>query len=109
MKKLLMVTLFMLWSNVIAAAEPTGTTTITRVITYNEYGGGDVVFKVANPSSSCYGYWINKNDAGFNANLSFLLASYQAKNKVKVYGHPEQKWGGSGNNWCKLYAIEYPE
>jgi hypothetical protein len=91
------------------AAEPSPLTTIKRFISYNQYGDGDVVFTVANPTSSCFGYWINKNDAGFNANLSLILAAYQAKTNVKVHGLTDQKWSGSGNFWCKLYAIEYSE
>lgn len=92
-----------------AAQEASSVTTISRFISYNQYGGGDVVFRIANPTSSCFGYWINKEDVGFNANLSLILAAYQAKTKVKLNGYTDQKWPGSSNFWCKLYAIEYPE
>lgn len=91
----------------LAAIEASTETTIKRLISYNQYGGGDVVFTVHNPSSTCHGYWIEKNDAGFEANLSMLLASYHAKAKVKVHGFNHIKWSGSNNYWCKLYAIEH--
>ncbi|NRA72432.1 MAG: hypothetical protein HRU24_15555 [Gammaproteobacteria bacterium] len=110
MNKLLILTLLTLFStSALGTNEASGVTTITRIISYNQYGDGDVVFRIANPTSSCYGYWINKNDSGFNANLSLLIAARQAKTSIKVYGLTTQRWSGSGNLWCKLYAIEYNE
>jgi hypothetical protein len=109
MKKIILGILLLLGINHVEAAEASQVTTVTRFISYNQFGGGDVVFRIANPTVNCYGYWINKNDAGFNANLSLILAAYQTKTKVKVTGLTDQKWPGSSNFWCKLYAIEYPE
>lgn len=94
-------------ASAMAAIEASRETTIKRLISYNQHGGGDVVFTVNNPSSGCYGYWIEKNDAGFDANLSMILAAYHAKSKVTVHGLNDVKWSGSGNFWCKLYAIEH--
>lgn len=107
MKKIILIVALLLAANLAEAAEASSVTTISRFISYNQYGGGDVVFRVANSTSSCYGYWITKEDAGFNANLSAIVAAYHAKTKVKVYGLTYQKWSGSSNTWCKLYAIEY--
>lgn len=87
-----------------AETESTGQTTIKRLVSYNQQG--DVIFTVNNPSSNCYGYWISKSDAGFDANLSMVLAAYHAKSPVRVYGLNHIKWSGSSNFWCKLYAIE---
>ncbi|WP_367987505.1 hypothetical protein AB2S62_13540 [Vibrio sp. NTOU-M3] len=89
--------------------ESSGRTTITRVLSYNEFGAGDAVFQVANPGSQCFGYWITKGDPGFEANLSMIIAAYQAKSTVIVHGltAENKKWAGSSHNWCKLYAIEY--
>ncbi|MBA6233650.1 MULTISPECIES: hypothetical protein [unclassified Colwellia] len=108
MKKFILGIVLLLGINHVEAAEASQVTTISRFISYNQFGGGDVVFRIANPTSSCFGYWISKDDAGFNANLSLILAAYQAKTKIKAYGHTDKKWAGSGNFWCKLYAIEYP-
>ena len=109
MNKVILLIVLLFGINLVEAAESSQLSTITRFISYNQYGGGDVVFRIANPTANCFGYWINKDDAGFNANLSLILAAYQTKTKVKAYGHKDQKWSGSGNFWCKLYAIEYPE
>jgi len=109
MKKIIILAILLLGPKFVFAAEASKVTTISRLISYNQFGGGDVVFRIADPTSACFGYWISKDDSGFNANLSTILAAYQAKTKVKIYGQTEQKWPGSGNFWCKLYAIEYPE
>ncbi len=110
MKKIILLITLLFAANLAEAAqEASSVTTISRFISYNQYGGGDVVFRVANPTDGCYGYWITKEDAGFNANLSAIVAAYHAKTKVRLYGITDQKWSGSGNFWCKLYAIEYSE
>jgi len=94
-----------------APYEATGVTTLSRFISYNQYGNGDVVFRVKNPSPTCHGYWITEKDPGFNANLSAVLAAYHAQSKVKIRAITDQeyKWAGSSYHWCKLYSIEYPE
>ncbi len=84
-----------------------GVSKISNYISYNQYGEGDVVFRVENPMPKCHGYWIAKTDPGFEANLSSILAAYHSKIKIKVSGHDDQKWPGSSNFWCKLYSIEY--
>ncbi|MBW8184275.1 hypothetical protein K0625_11360 [Shewanella sp. NR704-98] len=99
--------IFLVSSNSYAATESTSKTTINRLISYNQYGGGDVIFTVNNPTSGCYGYWIAKSDAGFEANLSMILAAYHSKAEVRVNGLNDQRWNGSSNFWCKLYAIEH--
>ncbi len=109
MKKIAVLIGLLFAANFVKAAEASSLTTISRFISYNQYGGGDVVFRVTNPTDGCYGYWITKEDAGFNANLSAIVAAYHAKTKVRLYGITDQKWSGSGNFWCKLYAIEYSE
>lgn len=91
------------------ALEASPVSTITRFISYSQIGNGDVVFRIKNPTVGCFGYWMNKADPGFEANLSMALAAFHSKTSVKIQGHEDQKWGGSGNFWCKLYAIEYPE
>ncbi|MEZ8822893.1 hypothetical protein AB6E04_00945 [Vibrio amylolyticus] len=91
------------------ALEHTGTsvTTVVSVSSYNKYGAGDVIFRVANPIKQCSGYWINKGDPGFSANLSMLLAALQAKTPVIVHGltAETERWKGSSSVFCKLYQI----
>ena len=89
-----------------SALEYASPSKITRVITFNAYGGGDIVFQIQYPASNCAGYWIAKSDPGFDGSLSTLLAAYHASTTVKVVGHDDQKWPGSGSFYCKLYSIE---
>ncbi|MGD8112539.1 hypothetical protein [Vibrio sp. TRT 17S01] len=111
MKKIILLLMLLAPAFVMANStrESSSRTTITRVISYNEFGAGDAVFQVANPTSLCSGYWITKGDPGFEANLSMIIAAYQAKSTVIVHGLPAEnkKWAGSANHWCKLYSIEY--
>ncbi|WP_210330305.1 hypothetical protein [Aliikangiella sp. G2MR2-5] len=105
MKKYLAMAILLFSANAYSENESTDLTKINSVISYSTYGSGDVIFKVENPSTNCYGYWINKNDMGFNANLTIIIAAYQAKNTVVAKGLTDEKWAGSSKNWCKLYSI----
>lgn len=90
-------------------AEYVGTpiTKVSLVSSYNQYGNGDVIFKVENPISECIdGYWLTKTDSGYPANMAMIIAAFQAKTSVVVSGLPDQLWYGSGGKYCKLYAFE---
>lgn len=90
-----------------AAFSNSQVTTINYLSTYVQYGSGDVIFRLANPTGDCYGYWLTKSDAGFQATMAMLLAAYQAKTPVAITAYNDQIWAGSGNAYCKLYDIEY--
>ena len=80
--------------------------TITSLISYNQYGNGDVVIFTKEKTSACSsGYWITKNDIGFSGNLSMLLSAYQTKSKILIYGLPDNMWKASSGKYCKLYQI----
>ncbi|WP_330960985.1 hypothetical protein [Photobacterium sp. 53610] len=82
--------------------------TIKEVTSYSEYGDGDVVFKLASPEATCpSGYWLRKTDPGFQANLSMVIAAYQAKTSVMAFGLPDEIWSGSKGKYCRMYAISY--
>ena len=84
----------------------TGDTKIIRINSYNQFGDGDVTVDVETPIPQCpHGYWLTTTDQGFNANLSLILAAYQAGNTVKVWGLPDQLWPGSSGTVCKLYSV----
>jgi hypothetical protein len=83
-----------------------GITTVDFITSYN--GNGDVMFKIKEPIDACpRGYWLSTTDTGFQANMSMLLAAYQANSKVKIYGLPSQSWPSSTNLYCKVYSVEY--
>ena len=101
--------LLMIISTLVFAVEESVSSKIKVVYAYPEYGGGDVVFQLAIPSQTCKGYWLNKDAPGQQVTLSMLIAAYHAKIDVKVLGHPEEsnKWQGSTEHFCKLYAVIY--
>ncbi len=80
---------------------------IVSITSHNKYGGGDVIFSLEHSSAECQsGYWLTSTDAGFKADLSLLLAAYQAKNTVVIYGIPTEIWpGSSSGKFCKLYSV----
>lgn len=92
-----------------AASVGTTSTKIAFVSSYNQYGTGDVIFKVQDPVSDCAdGYWITKADPGFQANLAMIISASEVKNTVVVNGLPDQLWSGSTDSkYCKLYSIEF--
>lgn len=85
-------------------AAPVGSGKIVGLTTYTTFGDGDVVFKLSTPVVGCDdGYWLNKKDPGFDTTLSVILSSFHAKTDVKVWGHDDQLWGGSGDSkYCRL-------
>lgn len=70
--------------------------------------GGDVIFRLKNSHEDCYGYYIQKDDIGFEATYSAILSAYHAKSDVRVYSSTTfDKWAGSTNSYCKVYTIQY--
>ncbi len=82
---------------------------VQAIHSYTNFGNADVVFVLQSTSGTCKGYWFNRDDAGYQSNLSMLLAAYQANTKLQVHGHEEiqSKWTGSENHFCRLYSVTY--
>ncbi len=101
--------IFLIFSSASYALETTGTTKINRIVSYTNHGNGDVIFTVKSPISACTGYWLSKDDSGFNANLSMIIAAFQSQSNLIVSGDSdeEQKWTGSTSNYCKLESVDY--
>lgn len=105
-----LVLLVVLLAAPVFATEPSRTGKVTKMMTYTEYGGGDVVFSLEVNGSICSsGYYLSKNDPGFEAAVAMLLSAYHAKTPVRVYGHTEldRKWAGSSGHYCHVYNIGY--
>lgn len=81
---------------------------IERLITYGRRGNGDVYLSMeANGEICSSGYFIDKSSAGYNGILSMLMAAYQAKLPIVVYGYKDTHWSGSTNTVCELYNVAY--
>jgi hypothetical protein len=84
------------------------TSKVTAISSYNHYGNGDITFQITNTVNQCsHGFWFNKSDPGYNANLSMLVAAYQSKTSVRIQAIPELLCKGSKSAYCKLYLIAY--
>ena len=83
-------------------------TQVKFMTSYNAVGDGYVMFKLDTNHEDCSsGYWLMKNDPGFDANFSMLVAAFQADSTVRIYGLPEQRWPVSNGEYCKIYSVEY--
>jgi hypothetical protein len=91
------------------AVERSPLSEIQALHSYTNFGNADVVFVLQSTSGTCKGYWFNKDDAGYQSNMSMLLAAYQANTKLQVHGHEEiqSKWTGADNHFCRLYSVSY--
>ena len=87
-------------------ADASSSSTVILIESYNNFGNGDVYFKISNPTAACSdGYWLTKTDLGFSTNMAILLSAYQVKSIVRIVGFPDQRWSGSAGKFCKLNFI----
>ena len=98
-----------LFSNVtLSAFETSGLNNVTQIISFSEYGEGDVTVKLTTNTAGCiHGYWLKKTDPGFQTNFNMILASYQTKSKIRISAHTNQLWSGSGGKFCHVYYVRY--
>ena len=107
MKKLkyiyLLISMSLIMCNSAIGAEVYGTY-IKTISTYTQYGNGDVVVKVeaAYPSGCEGGFWLNKNDPGFEATMTVLLSAFHTSTKLSISAYQSQIWTGSGQKHCKI-------
>jgi hypothetical protein len=90
-----------------AAQRNTVETTITKIYTYTQTGGGDVLVVVAHPATDCAdGFWLNPTDAGFKSTLSSLLAAHHAGSTVQIFGLDTELWPASSSGaFCKITTV----
>ena len=103
-----MLYIFLSFTSQVIANETSPKSTIKRFISYSNYGNGDVFISLENNGSTCNsGYFLNKENQGFEANYSMLLSAYHANSSVKLIGlDTEEKWQGSRAIICQLYSVE---
>ena len=79
---------------------------VLEINTYEDFGGGDVMFRVNPTVVGCEGgFWLTPTDPGFKTNLASLMMAYQTKSGLRVRGYTDQIWTGSSAPACKLYSI----
>ena len=87
------------------AAVQTAPTTVRFIEAYEEFGDGDVLFTVEQPSATCVGYWLKRADPGFATNRNLLLSARMSGTPVTVYAKDDLLWPGSGSPYCKVHAL----
>ena len=91
-----------------AVEEYSNAGTVARLLSYTSFGNGDIAVVLSNVTGkTCEGYWFNKADLGFSANLAMLTAAYHAKNTVQLYGETTSRWTGTGAYFCRLTLVDY--
>ena len=97
-----------LLSQIVFGTETSPSSSIQKLISYSEYGGGDVVVVLEENGTTCTnGYFLKKTDSGFDANLAMLLSAYHAKSPLRLDAHTSDKWDGSTGYYCHVYSIAY--
>jgi hypothetical protein len=90
------------------AAVVASTGNITVILTYADYGGGDVGFRISNQPSGCYGFWLSPSQPGFKTSMAYILKAHAAGEPILVGGNTSQLWSGSAGPWCKVDYVGTP-
>lgn len=89
-----------------ASAQLVATSEITQILSYEMYGGGDLLVKLATPRPECEGgAWLSKSDPGFEQNVSIILSARMSNRPITLYLDSNVIWPGSTTRFCRLYAI----
>jgi hypothetical protein len=111
MKKIIFIWLLMCpITTVLASIQASPRSSIKKIISYTERGGGDVLVQLTKNGSHCSsGYWLSKSDPGFRANYAMLIAAFQSNmNSVIIEGHSYQLWSGSAAGiYCHISNVQY--
>lgn len=91
------------------AAEVQSTGTITLMQTYANFGAGDVVVKLSSHHASCqHGYWLSRDQLGYNSTLAFLMTARVAGEPVSIWSDNAIMWPGSGGTYCRIFPQALP-
>ena len=95
-----------LFSVLSTAAEREAIGTVTKLYSYAQYGGGDIMVEVSNPVAGCdRGYWLSPQDPGFKTTYALLLSMYHTQEQVRVGGDDTQLWTGSQHIYCRVTFV----
>jgi hypothetical protein len=88
------------------AAEREAIGTVTKLYSYTQFGGGDIMIEVSNPVAGCdRGYWLSPQDLGFKTTYALLLSMYHTQEQVRVGGDDTQLWTGSQHVYCRITFV----
>jgi hypothetical protein len=80
--------------------------TITGLTSYEDFGGGDVVFSITSAVTGCEGgFWLRPTDPGFQRSLAIAMSAQLGGRSVRIAAHNDSLWPGSGAKYCRIYNI----
>jgi len=90
------------------AAVVVSTGTVAAFVTYGDFGGGDVAFRISNQPPGCYGFWLAPSQPGFKTTVAFVMKAQTTGESIQVAGDNTQIWNGSGSPFCKVNYVTTP-
>lgn len=94
----------------VQAAIVQATGTVTLILTYLDYGGGDFTFRISTPHASClHGYWMTPSQPGFKTSVAYVLKAHANGETITVGADTAQLWSGSNTGqYCKVDYLGTP-
>jgi hypothetical protein len=90
----------------VRAAQVTSTGTIVRLVSYSNYGNGDVVVFVSSTHSTCSaGYWVSPSQPGYKTILAHLMLVKSTGESVIFWADNALLWPGSSGSYCRIESI----
>ncbi|NQZ08660.1 MAG: hypothetical protein HRT35_16015 [Algicola sp.] len=90
-----------------SASVNTSATKISEINSYSNFPNGDILITVDAPHSACPGgFWLKKEDAGFDSNFSMALAAFHAQGNIIFYGDSDSVWPHSPTAYCHISQIK---
>jgi hypothetical protein len=85
------------------ATERETISTITKLYSYTQLGGGDIIVAVADPPTGCpQGFWLSPDDDGFKTTYGVLLSAFHTEATVRISGEDTLLWSGSAGAFCRM-------
>lgn len=82
---------------------------VTVLITYANFGNGDIMVRLTNAHPSCAdGFWLTPSQPGFKSSLAFLLAARSSGESVLIGAEDTLIWSGSGGRHCRIDYVGTP-
>jgi hypothetical protein len=81
---------------------------LTQLMTFVDYGTGDVVVKVQTPLATCQdGFWLRMTDIGAKQTYAQLLGAWHTQQPLTIWADDGVIWSGSGGRYCRIYSVVY--
>src|SRR5262245_20913179 len=92
-----------------AAVVTSNNSTISNVLSFTQYGSGDVIVQLSSSGlSACsFGFWIRAADAGSRNTLAQILAAYHTGKPVVIAADNADIWtGNTSSAACRVWSVQ---